>query len=936
MISRLVLVGLLCFNAVSFAQKYVISTVAGGIPPATPTDAAFASIGDPPRVAVDSAGNVYFASLHSVFKVDKKGTLNRIAGTGHTGSSGDGGLATNALLNYPDGLAIDPSGNVYFTDRAAHVIRRISTNGIISTIAGTGKAGFSGDGGPATSAQLSGPTGRTRDSAGNLYVAVTDNSCVRLISTDGTITTIAGTNSRAYGGDGGPARMADLNGPQGLAVDSSRNLYIADTLNNRIRMVTPDGTITSFAGTGTPGSAGDNGPAVAANLFLPTDVAVDPTGAVLIADLGSVKVRKVTNGKITTVAGNATSDVIPADGVKAVSVRMNGPTGVAAGADGSFYFAAGGIGSGSGLTTGDYKIWRVTPTGLLATLAGIGSRNFSGDGGPSGQAQLDTPAGMAMDRSGNLYFADTANHRVRKIGTDGTITTVAGFGVPGFAGEKGPAVAALLNSPTAVAFDSDGHLYISDTGNNRIREVLDNGNIGTFAGNGNAGLFGDGGDPLDAALHAPHDIVFDDHGNLYIADTLNHRIRKIDSHTNTIDTYAGRGQGLSGDGGPALNALLNSPTALALDAAGNLYIADQGNNRVRKVSANGTITAVAGTATVFTGDGGAATDALVNTPRGLAVDRAGNLYISEMGENRIRVVGTDGKISTIAGTGDCCYANDGGAADTAQLNAPWGLALDPSSGNLFIADAGNSAIRVLQAAPSGPVQATVANAGSFQAGAVAPGEIVVITGTNLGPSQPVQAQPNASGIIGTQLGGVSVLFNGIFAPILYASAKQITAIVPYGVSGGTAQVVGQYQSLITLTTSVALTSASPALLTSDATGKGQAAAINAGGEANNAAHPVATGSVITLYATGEGLTSPAGTDGKLGVAPLPTPVLPVTLSIGGIPATVQSAGGEAGTVAGVMRIDAVVPAGVQVGSAVPVVVSVGGISSPPGVTIAVR
>jgi len=648
---------------------------------------------------VDASGNVYFASVHSVFKVDRQGTLNRIAGIGRYGYSGDGGPAVNAQLAFPDGVAVDPAGNVYVTDRAAHVVREISTGGVISTYAGKGTSGFSGDGGPAIDAQFNGPTGLALDSAGNLYVADTGNSCVRMISTGGTIATVAGNNALDYYGDGGPATQAALNQPEGVAADLAGNLYIADTFNNVIRIVAPGGTIATFAGTGFPGSAGDNGPAASATLFLPTDVAVDGSGALYIADLGAVRIRKVVQGIISSVAGNLTAFQFPQDGAVALTTRIGGPTGVAVDSAGAFYFAAGSIGSGSGLTTGDFKIWKVTPDDLFSTVAGDGDNSFSGDGGPAAQAQIDTPAGMALDSAGNLYFADAVGNRVRKISTDGTITTVAGTGVAGFGGELGPAIAALLNQPMGVAVSPDGHLFIADTGNNRIREVLSDGTIGTFAGNGNAGLYGDGGDPLDAAIHAPQAIAFDSSFNLYIADTLDHRVRRIDNSTNTIHTVVGMGQGFAGDGGPATNALLNLPTSLALASAGNLYIADQANGRIRKVSTNGIISTIAGTATVFTGDGGPAINALVSNPRGVAVDGAGNVYISESGENRIRKVTPDGTIVTIAGNGNCCYSNDGGPAINAPLNLPWGLAVD-STGRIFVADSGNNAIRLLLLFPN--------------------------------------------------------------------------------------------------------------------------------------------------------------------------------------------------------------------------------------------
>jgi uncharacterized protein (TIGR03437 family) len=893
--------GCLLFGGSVWAQQYVISTIAGGAPPPTPAMAPAASIGDPTRLATDAAGNVYFGSLHSVFKVDAGGTLTRVAGTARPGNSGDGGTAVTAQLNFPMGIAVDAAGNLFVADRDASVVRKIAVNGTITTVAGSGTPGFTGDGGAATSAQINGPFGVAVDSSGNLYIADTGNEVVRKVSPDGTISTVAGTGTRGYLGDGGAARDAWLNGPEGVAVDAAGTLYIADTFNGRIRRVGTDGVISTVAGVGSIGTySGDGGPAQSAALSLPTDIALDRAGNLYIADFGNTRVRVVTNGVVNTVAGSP-NGIPMIDGQAAVNVRLEGPTGVTVDGGGSIYFVEAGLGSGTGLAVGDYKVWKVSAAGVLTTLAGNGIPSYSGDGAAAAAAQLNSPSGVAVGPSGAIYIADTLNQRVRAIAPGGILSTLAGNGVPGFNGDVQLPKTALLDRPLGVAADALGDWFVADTANSRVRQAQPGGNLFTIAGNGNASYFGDGSAATKGSVNQPEGVAVDSLGNVYIADTLDQAVRKV-APNGVITTLAGNGSpGYSGDGGPANQARLNQPRGVAVDAGGNVYVADTGNNQVRRIDKQGTIT------TVDT------SGALVD-PRGVAVDRAGNLYIADTGNRLVRRVSPGALVTTIAGNGTCCYSGDGDLALNARLNQPWGIAVD-GNGNVYVADPLNNAVRMLSPVSAALAVSAVTNAASNLAGPIAPGELVVLYGNGLG-------------------GVRTVLFNGVAGPVLYATPGQVGAVAPYAVAGGSQQVVVESAGTASAPVAVAVAPTAPGVFTADRSGRGQAAAVNQDGTQNGAANPAAAGSELSLYATGEGQTLPAGVDGKPAAAPLPQPVAKVTVTIGGVAAEVRYAGGAPGLIAGVMQVNVMVPAGVS-GTA-PVVLTVGGVASQSGVTVAVR
>ena len=638
----------------------------------------------PSGVVLDGAGNLYIADTgnHRIRKVDSSGVITTIAGTGERGFGGDGGPAAAAQLWSPADVVLDGAGNLYIADRGNQRVRKVDSSGVITTIAGTGESGFGGDGGPAVQAQLNSPWGVVADGIGNLYIADRYSHRIRKVDSSGIITTFAGTGESGFSGDGDRAVQAQLRAPTDLALDGADNLYITDTGNRRVRKVDSSGTITTFAGTGDPWFGGDGGPAVAAQLWSPYGVSVDGAGNLYITDTSHHRVRKVdSSGVISTVAGSREHGY-SGDGGQATAARLQSPRSVAVSGTDNLYIA----------DANNHRIRKVNSSGVISTITGSVK---PGDGGRAINAQLRSPTGVAVDGADNLYIADANDHRIRKVDFSGVIATLAGTGARGFGGDGGPATAAQLQNPWGVATDGMGNLYIADTGNDRIRRVDATGTITTIAGTGEHGDGGDGGRAVQAQLDAPWDVAVDAAGNLYIADTNNRRIRKVDS-SGVITTIAGTGErGFGGDGNRAVAAQLSSPFGVATDDAGNLYIADTGNHRIRKVNSSGIITTVAGTGERgFSGDGDRAIAAQLSSPYGVATDDAGNLYIADTGNHRIRKVDSSGTISSITGTGVRGFGGDGGPAAAAILDVPREVALD-SAGNLYIADASNHRIRVL-------------------------------------------------------------------------------------------------------------------------------------------------------------------------------------------------------------------------------------------------
>ena len=841
------------------------------------------------------------------------------AGIDTTAGNGDGGPAYYSTLTFPTSITGDAKGNTYLAE--ASRIRKIDAAGVITTIAGGGQANPFDSSGPALSADVFDTRDVKVDSKGNVYFSQKRVN-IRRLTPDGILSTYAGHIGGIYNGEGVAALSAGIT-PEGIAIDALDQVYFADASSVRVRVIRADGNVYTVAGTGVSGTAGENGPALQAQLINPSALAFDAAGNLYIAD--SQRVVKVDrNGILTRIAGNL-GNTDP-DEVAALSTQVNA-TAIAVDAAGSIIVGTPRIrritpdgvihavtlhwdfitpfteACGDALHSSVYagalwtdaagnievanpifgRVEQITRTGRISTIAGDGPNRFTGDGGPVANATFAGPTGIAFDKNGNLYVADTLNNRIRRIDKNGIITTVVGDGGPTY--DQDPACTAdsdaFLRQPAAITFDTNGELFIADTGKDRVLRIAPEGTrsiavkapVGVAvdaAGNvyaasrtyGQVFEFGPNGTARALASRgASGQMAFDGFGNLFIP--AGYEVDRF-GVTGSLGPVAGTGEYRTSiaPGFTGLQAEIGYPSAVAFDAGGSLYIADSLKGAIQRISAQCYV--------LF--------DKAGPQPSGLAFDAGGALYISD--------------------------AHQGVIWKSTPLFPPVRVGPTP----MFSADAVQSAVPVPFIQPLGqpPLPA--------YSPPIAPGELVVLRGECMGPFEPVTTRLDANGQLPSSAGGVQITANGTPVPLLSVSSGEILAVAPFELDSSSGAQWSLTYGGITANAGSSVNPAAPAVFMLDGAGSGFAAAVNQDGSINSQANPAAKGSIMALFMTGLGQTEPVGIDGQSGRPPFASLKQPVQVTIGGQTALVLYAGLAPGFT-GLYQVNIQLPVGIKGGAA---------------------
>ena len=635
---------------------------------ATGTSARFTA---PAGAAYDAAGNLFVADGSTVRRVSSTGAVVTVAGSPLQSGSADG-TAGAARFNQPSGVAVDAGGNVFVVDKANNTIRRITSAGVVTTFAGTAGVVGAADGNGAV-ASFRAPSGLTIDTAGNLYVADSGNHTIRRITPTGDVTTVAGTAGTAGSADG-TGNGAQFRSPQSIAIDGSGRLYVADTGNQTVRVVTSAGVVTTLAGTAGVAGALD-GTGAGASFSSPSGIAVDAAGNAYVGETGNLLVRRVTQaGVVTTVAG--TVNVAGSTDGSGAAARFRLPVALAVDASGTVIVA----------DRDNFAIRKVTPAGAVSTFAGAAIVQGSADGA-AGVATFNTPFGVAVDASGTIYVADYFNATIRRITALGTTTTLAGVaGATGYA--DGAGAAARFVTPQGIAVDTAGNVYVADKSAQTIRKISPTGVVTTLAGSPTVRGSADGTGAA-ASFNDPAAVAVDAAGVVYVVDN-GPTVRRI-TPAGVVTTIAGGAGRVGAVDGPGSVASFRFPQGITVDAAGNLYVADAGNAVIRKITSAGVVSTIAGTAGAtgtVDGQGGAARFTL---PTGIAVDASGIVFVADLNGHAIRRIDTAGNVTTVVGTADGLRGVRLGALP-GHLDLPVQLAVD-ANGNLYCTD-DNGVLRI--------------------------------------------------------------------------------------------------------------------------------------------------------------------------------------------------------------------------------------------------
>lgn len=868
------------------AAQGTISTVAGGsfLDNIPAIQARISGIG---AVVVDQGGNAYLGDGTRIRRIDARTAI----------------ISTVTTATGGEYLALDPAGKVWIISNSQ--LQKLDlTSGVLTKIAGSPGS---------TTPQFGSMAGIATDVTGNAYLTDWGGKIYRIDAVSGTVTTIAGTgpvsNNGIPRGDGVPATLAGLLSPSAIAVDSSGHIFFAEQDWLR-RIDGKTGIITTIAPQlhTVAGSSGDGGPVAKAVFGNISALATDSKGNLFIADGRHLRKIDWTTGIVSTIAGSGMDEYMP-DGVPALQANLSSISGLVADARNNIWIA----------DQGNARLFLVSSaTGLIQTVAGTSA---NGDGGPAVGALLERAVGLAADSHGDLYLSAGRLRRINR--TTGIISTVPLRGLD-------LAQGALGASP--IALDSVGNIYVSTPA--RLQRVdAATGEVSTIAGSGvnpyGGGPLGDGG-PATSAQLTSAGVAFDSRGNAFVADYFNARIRRIDAATGTITTVAGNGGRVySGQTGPATSIAIGIPTSIAIGPDGDVYWSTSGS--VLKMAGSGLLSLVAGNGggCVYSGDGGPATMATVCDPSALAFDGSGNLLISDSSCGCVRMVSArTGIIQTVAGTGKPGNSGDSIPATTAQLT-PGAIAM--VGGTMYVVDVntavagGPSRIRAVTLPippplPQPPNITEIGNAIDLRT-FYSPGAIVALFGNYLGPSTPATALVGANATIPSALSGDKVTFNGVPAPLLYVSAGQINAVVPYSLrtGNGTVQVTtgagtATFEDFRVSNTSLAFF---PDLV------------FNPDGSLNSSSNPAPKGGILVMYGSGMGQTNPAGVDGGLALGPsYPSPVATFTANIlagnGSYKGKLLYLGALPGFIAGAVQANIQIPDTVPAGQSALVIAPVNG------------